>query len=314
MQLRLIFCTCLAAFTLVAPAAAGVPAPSPRLGEDGFLGYSASFVLKGTNGYRIGFIAYSERPDGRGRLSVATHRKGESAFYSAPAIVSQDFVKADLGPLGKVDLAVRPSGRERTLHIKCSRESYPFEPISYEGMIEFRGEEGYTQVRAQRASLLPFPTSLCSGSGTGESTGGDGPGARLRGVSYAHGRALTFQVNKNRPRALTVWEASLRERRDGILIQREVHGASPASAFRFPRDLQTATLSPPAPFSGSASLAHAPNSVNPLWTGGLTLDFPGRSNVPLAGALVHVSLVHARFNCSDGGYAEITFRPRCGMD
>ena len=50
-----------------------------------------------------------------------------------------------------------------------------------------------------------------------------------------------FQVNKNRPRARAVYTASLRERRDGISIYREVKGVAPASAFRFDPNLRAAT-------------------------------------------------------------------------
>lgn len=130
---------------------------------------------------------------------------------------------------------------------------------------------------------------------------------RLRGVSFAGGRDLSFQVNKNGPRKPTVFKASLKERRNGIPIYRALSGTAPARAFRFGRLLRTATLSPPAPFSGSASLTRDKNSISPIWTGDLTLDFPGRSGVALAGSAVHVSLVHARVTRSRGSSVEIGF-------
>jgi hypothetical protein len=216
-----------------------------------------------------------------------------------------------------VDLGLNPSGRKKTFRLRCSRgDTFTYEPGTYEGVLEFKGEEGYTTVRAMQVPLRPLlePSTFCGGgSGSGEATGPGVPGARLRGSSYAHGRSLSFQVNKNRPRGVTVFEASLRERRDRILIQREVQGAAKGGAFRFQSDLATAVLSPPAPFSGSASLSRSPDSVNPIWRGGLVLDFPGRSNVPLAGPSVHVSLVHDRFSCGGNGEAEIYARPRCGF-
>lgn len=317
MRLRLIFClglTVLAGGVLAAPATAEA---AGSYDSSEFPGFAASFRLEGSHGYSIRMYAYSGPPGETERFSVSAVRKGSSAFYSAPARVTATTISADLGSLGKVDLRLNPSGREKTFRLKCSRgDTFTYEPGIYEGVLEFNGEEGYTAVRATQVPLRPLiePSTFCrGGSGSGEAVGPGIPGARLRGVSYAGGRALSFQVNKNRPRRVTVFEASLRERRDGILVQREVQGAAKGGAFRFQPDLTTAVLSPPAPFSGSASLSRSPDSVNPIWTGGLTLDFPGRSDVPLAGPTVHVSLVHARFNCSDNGEAEIHSRPRCGF-
>jgi hypothetical protein len=214
-----------------------------------------------------------------------------------------------------VDLHLDPSGEKRTIPIKCSHgDTFTYEPGIYEGILEFNGEEEYTRVSQTQVPLRPQLTSFCGGGrGYGESIGPDAPGARLRGVSYAHGRTLSFQVNKNRPGARTVYEASLRERREGIVIDREVWGVAPAAAFRFPHDLQTATLSPTAPFSGSASLSRSRSSISPIWTGSLALDFPGRSNVPLAGSAVHVSLAHAHFSCGEGGTVKVRARRRCGV-
>jgi hypothetical protein len=72
----------------------------------------------------------------------------------------------------------------------------------------------------------------------------------------------------------------------------------PASAFRYDPDLRTATLSPPAPFSGSATLARSRNSVPPTWTGHLAIEFPGRE-VALAGPGMNVHLEHACFQLFD---------------
>jgi hypothetical protein len=169
-----------------------------------------------------------------------------------------------------------------------------YEPGSYEGVIEFNGEEGYTRARENRVAQLPawlvFSSHGFCGSGYGETSGPGEPGARLRGVSFAGGRSLSFQVNKNSPKARTVFTASLKERLGGIRIDRALSGEASPNAFSFGQNLRTATLSPPAPFSGSASLSRSKNSFSAIWTGDLALDFPGRAAVSLAGGDVHVSL------------------------
>lgn len=315
MGTRRVFCLVIVALVSGIVAVPAARAKGHSIDATEFPGYAASFRLEGSNGYSIEVNAYSDPSREEGKIFFSATRKGAAAFYAAPARMTATTISADLGSLGKVDLHLDPSGEKRTIRIKCGKgDTFTYEPGVYEGVLEFNGEESYTTVRETQLPLRPQLTSFCGGfRGYGESSGPDIPGARLRGVSYAHGRTLSFQVNKNRPGAPAVYEASLRERHDGITAHRELWGVASASAFRFRSDLKTATLSPSAPFSGSASLSRSRNSVSPIWTGNLTLDFPGHSDVPLAGPSVHVSLVHARFSCGSGGSVTIGTRPRCGM-
>lgn len=296
----------LLASCLIVSSAAASPGRLANLAEDEFPGVSVAFELEGTNGYSIGFAAYDEEGDGKGRFYVSVRGKGSSAFYSAPAALTESAVRADLGALGKIDLVARASGRRKTIHVKCSDEKFTYEPATYEGTVDFRGEEGYTQAHATRVAKAPTISSFCGGSGSGEATGVGLPGARLRGLSFARGRTLSFQFNKNRPLSRTLFSASLKEREGRVFIVRDVKGRVPASAFRFDESLQDVTLSPPAPFSGSASLRRTPNAVSPFLEGDLAVDFPGRSHVLLGGPTVHISIAHARYTRSgQSGYAEI---------
>lgn len=311
MKKRLILLLCL----VVLPTAAAPPAAAAEKNvsydESDIPGQAVEFKLEGSNGYTLYFGAYGdpyiEGDDRRSQLGVGVFREGEAGFaaYRVPAIVSDSYVKADLGRYGKVDLVLRPSGRKRTIPVRCSGgDTFTYEPSVYEGIVEFRGEAGFTSARATQVRPLPLITGFCGGgSGRSESRGGDGPGAVLKGISYAHGRALSFQVNKNHKRGRALFQAEMRERRDRVSIYRAVEGWLPPSAFRYDPDLKSATLSPPNPFSGSATLSRAPNSVSPLWGGDLAVDFPGRT-VRLAGPGMHVSLVHACFRLFDGPSAE----------
>lgn len=307
MSLRSILCVLVALLGLGAPVAVSTATADDYLGY-----YSSGFKLEGTNGYEILIGGFSERLDGRGRVYVGVRRadgKGGDALYVTSGIVSEGFLKADLGGLGRIDLALRKSGREKTIHIKCSRDSYPFEPGVYEGIVEFKGERGYTSAHTTRVPVLPPTTSFCGGeSGYGESRGPGEPGARLRGVSFAHGRTLSFQINKNHRSGKTFFKAELGERRDGIVIRRSVEGVTPAGSFRYDPNLETAKLAPPQPFSGSAALARDPDSFQPRWSGGLALDFLGHPEVPLAGPQVGVTLVHVHFTRSNEAEVSIGSR------
>lgn len=278
------------------------------ISEPGFV--EAGFRLHGSHGYSISVVAYSGEEGHSGTIEFIARRRGASAIYSAPASVTADAIRADLGRIGSVDVLRRPSGLERTVHPKCLGSPITYERAAYEGVIEFNGEEGYTRAREDRVTQLPAVVMFAGqgpcGGGYGEASGPGEPGARLRGISFAHGRSLSFQLNKNSPQAQTVLTASLKERRGGIRIDRELAGTASPSAFRFDQYLRTARVSPQAPFSGSAVLHRSKDQFFPVWTGDLKLAFPGHS-IPLAGPEVHVSLVHARFTRSRGPNAEIGF-------
>lgn len=270
------------------------------------------FTLMGTHGYLISASAYVDPISGRDGIGITVSRGNEAVSYTTPAKVTPESIRADLGSLGRVALVLHPSGHEKTVDAGCLSDSETYEAGTYEGIIEFNGERGFTRARATRVAGRPalalVARRFCRRYGSGESRGPNEPGARLAGVSYAHGRALKFQVNKNRPGGKTLFSATLSERHDGIRIYRELAGVAPAGAFRYGEHLRTAILSPPTPFAGSATLTRSKNSVSPLFTGDLTAAFPGRS-VRIAGPGVHVSLVHARLTrSSSGNTASISFR------
>jgi hypothetical protein len=277
------------------PASAAVPLPAEE-------GPPLGFTLQGTHGYVISGSAYVDPITGRQGIGITVSRGKGSVSYSASAKVTPDSIRADLGSLGRVDLVLHPSGQKKTVDLRCLHHKEAYEAGTFEGIVEFDGERGFTRARATRVAGRPFPAlsarTFCRRHGSGESRGANEPGARLAGVSYAHGRALKFQVNKNRPGGVTLFSATLNERHDGIRIFRELAGVAPAGAFRYGENVRTATLTPPAPFTGSATLTRTPNSLSPHLNGDLTLAFPGRS-VRLAGPAVHVSLVHAFLRRSD---------------
>ncbi|HWA54355.1 MAG TPA: hypothetical protein VG816_09310 [Solirubrobacterales bacterium] len=274
-------------------------------------GVEAGFRVRGSHGFLISAIAYSPGSSGKGVVEITASGRHAVASYRFPATVTAEALRADLGRLGEINAIRRPSGLEKTVHLKCLGGEQTYEPATYEGVIEFNGEEGYTRVKESRAAQLPawfiYSDHGSCGSGYGESSGPGEPGARLRAISFAGGRSLSFQVNKNSRRARAVFTASIKERRDGIKIYRALSGTARAGAFRFDRLLRTAKLRLPAPFSGSALLARSRDSFSPLWTGDLRLDFPGHANVPLAGAGVHASLVHAHFTRSDTPNVKVGF-------
>lgn len=277
---------------LTGTASAAPAAPAEEVGAP------VGFELRGTHGYAISGSAYLPGPGRRGEFALTAQRGDEAVTYSVAAKVTANSIRANLGSLGRVDLSLRRSGEEKSAHVKCLHYSESYEAGTWEGLIEFNGEGGYSRARATQAVGLPIlllfaKARICQERSSGETFGPGVPGARLKGVSYADGRTVRFQINKNRRGGKTLFTASLAERERGIHIYRKLGGIAPAAAFRYDRRVRTATLDPPAPFAGSAHLRRSRNAVSPFWTGNLTLAFPGRT-VPLAGPDFHVSLEHAR--------------------
>jgi hypothetical protein len=303
---------------LMALLVALLPVPSEAAALPRFEGFATEFKLEGSNGYEIWVSAYAPRHNGKGWISLAIAGKHAAAFYRAPALVigeaardtTATAVKADLGSLGRVDLMLERSGLEEPFRWPCGGPKESYEPGTYRGIFEFKGEEGYTGASVSEVRLDPLPFFLaygCGGSGSGEARGPGLPGARLKGVSFAHDRILTFQVNKNNQRSPTIYSASLQEQQEGIRIYRTIQGTAGSGAFSFDRDLGRATLSPPAPFSGSATLRRDPDSLLADWQGNLKLAFPGHT-IPLADPGVHVGIEHAHLTRSDDSSVEVGFR------
>jgi hypothetical protein len=268
------------------------------------VGASGAFTLQGSHGYSITVLAYSRRADGRGRVLVSVHRKRADVTYFAPATVTDALIEADLGAVGAISVAFVPSGSIAEERTGCSKGDFvQFDAGTYQGTIEFHGEEGYTEASATQAPVefKPFFEPVCSGlSMSGETTvfgATDIPGARLRVRSIAPRRHLSVQFNENRPGARMTFEGHMSERRGSVAISRAIQGATPGGAFAFSDDLRRARLVPPTPFSGSAAF-HRNAPLSNRWTGSLAIDFPGRSNVSLTGPGLKASLVHARRTAS----------------
>jgi hypothetical protein len=281
-------------------ASALMPGGAAALDSD--LKHSAAFRVDASNGYEILAVANSERADGSGEIVLFVVRRNAAVIYVAPAELTATRVEADLGRLGEVSLDVVPSGKTRRLRSPCGSEgpeTISFEPQSYRGRFAFHGEEGFTEATsASPTEYTRFFSDLgCVKAGGGETLGPKLPGARLRLRSHRGASRLSLQVNKNRPGARSRFVVETHEMRQGIAIFRRRTVLAPSDAFDFDPLLKTATLAPPAPFSGRAEFHRGAGAAN-RWSGDLTVDLPGRSDVPLTASGIAATLVPA---CLRGG-------------
>jgi hypothetical protein len=246
----------------------------------------AAFQLQGSNGYSIfvsGQPTLGKHPD---TVDVSVSRGRVSAFYSAPATVTETSIQANLGELGEIDVTFHGTGQTRTIRPKCGRP-VPFETGYFEGQIAFHGEEGFTEAQATSAKAAVEFFSVCIGSGGG-SFNRFSRGAEL--YTRNPGLGPRLGVVKQDPSAPARFGVSVSEYRNGISIDRYATLRMPPGAFRYSPHLQTATLRPGAPFSGSANFNRRRNGSR-RWQGNLTVDMPGRAGVPLTGPTIRAYLV-----------------------
>lgn len=284
------------------------------LGRADAPGAEVAFWAKASNDNAILGIASSEGAGDRGSVALFVFTKGAHVIYSVPATVvappaktttvvpspaetpvavpAPSTIRADLGALGRIDLTFAPSGvvkRERA----CDETTFEFETGSYQGAFEFHGEEGYAEATEASlpASFRPILDFACGGVGYEEPSGPRLPGARLRLHSKRDGPILSLQANENRPGAAMTYDATIEERSGRVGILRTVQGRAPAASLVPSHGFRLATFEPPAPFDGRAVFRRNASLAN-RWTGDLTVDFPGKSDVSLIGGF-DASLVHA---------------------
>ncbi len=255
------------------------------------------FTLKTSNGYSMfvfGVQAGEGRPSAAG---IYVTDKDGGAGYSVPAAVTETSIQADFGALGEIAVTFHPSGQARTVHPACAKKrSVSFDSGYYEGVIDFHGEERYTDVEASRArGDLGFLLNVICPGMSGESGSSFLPGAELNVGACGPQPGPHLMVVKNRPKAPAHFEASFSEKRDGVSILRFTHPIFAARTFEYDPRVQTATVHPPLPFLGAARFHRAAKPRN-RWTGNLTVDLPGRSGVKLTGGALRAGLAHAEWD------------------
>lgn len=258
------------------------------------------FTLKSSNGFTIKLVALRGVGGSSAAFAVVVVSDRKSVVsYSTPATATEGSIEVDLGSLGQVAVLFHATGGTTVESSACDKHhTFHVENGYYEGTIDFHGEEGYTEVESSRAEgdarmLLDIVCGAESESGTGPGL----PGAELR-VRTPHRSSLpSLTVVENNPRAAVQLEANGSEQRGEIAIERTIRMKAPRTAFDYDGKLRTAILRPPAPFSGKARFRRRGLHKN-RWSGNLTVDLPGRSDVRLTGGRLRTSLFRARFKGS----------------
>jgi hypothetical protein len=244
------------------------------------------FRLAASNGYTMVVSALGPTYR-RGTLLLTVVKKGREVGYEAPATVTETSIHANLGARGEISVEFQRS--DRAVSVECGKEPVRFDSGSWTGTIDFHGEDGYTEVEATSApgdidyALGP----ICGGFSATESSSARGRGAEL--IVRNPGLGAQLSVYKSRPGAAALISADLSEYVEGISIHRSTAAWMPGRDFSYAPDLRTATVTPPGPFSGTARFDLG-EKAGRRWSGDLTVDMPGRDDVPLTGPLLRAAL------------------------
>ncbi len=130
------------------PSSAGSSPPVP-----------SGFRLKATNGYSLIALGVPAHEGHPAFVALVVRKSHQEVFYSVPATVTETSIQASLGELGEIAVTFHPSGQPRTTRPQCGGKPVSFDSGSYEGTIDFHGEQGYTEVES---TVVPGDVSFGS--------------------------------------------------------------------------------------------------------------------------------------------------------
>jgi hypothetical protein len=264
--------------SLAVPSAAAAETGPPSLSPP------PGFELAGSNGYRVEVSGVAAQGGGGAEVVVRVAIRVKSVTYHFPGTVEEGSIDADLGPYGQISVAFHPmSGGMGGSEEGCSRGLSAISGY-YEGTISFHAA-GLTEVDASSAkgSIGLALNLLCS-----EESENEAPMPAVTRLEVSgKPTAPSLTILQRGGGGATQIEAGVAERRGGVAIERRVSIVALNSSFRH-RGLRSATVSLPAPFSGSAIFLR--EGTRTSWRGNLRVDLPGRRGVALTGNGLRASM------------------------
>jgi hypothetical protein len=241
---------------------------------------------------------------GRQNVDLFVSRRRQYAQYVVPAEITDSTIKAKFGSLGEIDYSFAPQG---SANLECPGAGGS--EVNFTGTFNFTGENGYIHIDADHAagtySLFPEPSTCGTQRAEGAATSPRaapyqpyvGEGATLGATTLAKTtngsrrlRALTVSRGEATKETQTSVSGLLAELDHGVSILRGVTIMAPARAFEWDYAEGTATVSPPAPFSGTATFIRRADGWK-AFTGSLRMPILGIAKpVSMAGGAFHATL------------------------
>jgi hypothetical protein len=283
------------------------------------------FEGQGTNGFGFVVFAFDQ-----GSVIFSTSKElGEGGGQTVNYFALRKYGASGLDQ-GRIDLRIGKLGHFRghfvahstgtqKLSSRCKGDPTTNEDGYFVGSFVFRGERGYTTIRAARekGSITRQGAAVCV---IPKEHRGHRPNRHTKQerereekefrlvAGDAKGRLVLQASREEAPRELhsqpSDFQVTLAGGKAGNFdVSRS------ASVFEFdPNSTATfsvpnlaepveATLAPPAPFSGSATF-HVDTPKSASWTGNLAVELPGLGKVPLTGKKIYAGLCKGRSDCT----------------
>jgi hypothetical protein len=278
-----------------------------------------SLRLRGSHGYAIQVYGLGPK-----RVLLIASKGSSSASYVVHGKVSDDSIEADFGKAGKVAVRLHPAGppqdeETNSFTPSCNGKAATTQRGRFVGSIRFRGEQGYTEVKTKgtRGTVFHSYRQVCKRQSSGQRQPRPlFPPLISLGAASSNRQLPWFSVFEEKPGNErghfyvegTTFEANQAERREGVSIDHSADLTAPSKTFTVSplgSDPISATVSPPAPFSGTASFEETTEGHG-TWTGDLKAELPGVGQVPLTGPTYSANLCRSGLDCACP-------RGRCGF-
>jgi hypothetical protein len=255
--------------------------------------------LRGSHGYSIHVFGVS-----RSQVWILAEKEDASADYLGRGRVTERSIEGRFGSLGRISVRLQPGSHSEVEagQVGCKGKPAVRREGRFTGVIRFRGELGFTEVRVESARGTAYRSfrQVCKRrTSKGEPRYKQPPATSLSAVSSRYPRAPWFSVFKQEPArkpAFAFLDAQYTtrtiERRPGLDVIREASATAAPETFAVSplgANPATATVAPPAPFTGTASYEKQPGGAV-AWSGDLAIELPGRGVVPLADPTYHAEL------------------------
>ena len=244
--------------------------------------------LKASNGLH----AHLENSED-GTVTLELRKEGQIATYAVPGEATEAGLKVRFGRLGLIDVAFIPT---KTLNSTGPGEGCTGAPRTlregvFSGTIDFTGEREFVRLEGPEATgsmsvisrwecpeaeaMDPFARVSHLLAGISRAGKGERESATLSAGGRGCSCFFAAGVHHRRSGGKSIFLGLKFEKREGMEIERATEVRGPASAFEFDHAAGTATLRPPRPLSGHASLRPGPRGRG-LWRSTI--------QVPLLGA------------------------------
>jgi hypothetical protein len=255
--------------------------------------------VKGTRGFQITIDRTA------GRVELTASKGGTSAIYIVHAAKSKtDGIEATFPGRGKVSVGFHPRGPARRSPGECGGRASVRQTGIFVGVVKFEGEQGYTRVAVGHARgyvYHHFKQSCKGQKGKGLST------TTIYLTELAKSEGLTTVFTAIKPAAGSPFAGSSSffvsrfEKRHGMTSVKLAFAKAAEDTFAVagaPTQPESATVTPPSPFSGTASF-HASAGALAKWEGTLAVDLLGIGTIQLTGSQFEPELCLAR-SCVGG--------------